>query len=284
MPVLVTSEESIRQRPVQAPGIGRLCFEHVAGRTVLTRASATSPLKILNPRNAGASAWAYLATYGGGLVGGDRLDIQIEVGPQATALVATQASTKVYRSDLRASQELDAGVAENALLVALPDPVTCFAGSDYAQDQRIRLHPAASLVLVDRLTAGRIESGERWRFNGYAARTRIWEDDRLVFHDALRLAPIDDDLTRRMGRFNCVASIVLLGPAMRETASRLLDADRSQPVIRGATFLASAAPLGNGGALLRIAGVSVEQVAAAVREYLSAVSALLGDDPWARRW
>jgi len=87
-----------------------------------------------------------------------------------------------------------------------------------------------------------------------------------------------------MGRFNCVASIVLLGPAMRETASRLLDADSSPPVVRDATCLTSAAPLGTGGALLRIASVSVEQVSVVLREYLSAVPALLGDDPWARRW
>jgi urease accessory protein len=72
---------------------------------VLTRGSATSPLKLFNPRNAGASAWAYLATYGGGLVGGDQVRMRIEVGPQAAALVSTQASTKVYRSARRASQE-----------------------------------------------------------------------------------------------------------------------------------------------------------------------------------
>jgi urease accessory protein len=190
----------------------------------------------------------------------------------------------VYRSDLRASQELEADVAEGGLLVALPDPVTCFAGSDYSQEQRIHLHPRASLVLVDRLTAGRIESGERWRFKAYASRTRIWQDERLVFHDALRLAPQDGDLPRRMGRFNCVASLVLLGPAMRDAASRLLNAGGSQPVIRDAACLTSAAPLADGGALLRIASVSVEQVAVALREYLSAVPALLGDDPWARRW
>ena len=49
--------------------------------------------------NAGASAWAYAATYGGGLVGGDSVSMRVEVGAGASALVATQASTKVYRSD-----------------------------------------------------------------------------------------------------------------------------------------------------------------------------------------
>lgn len=104
MPVPITPECPTLS-PTQAPGSGWLRFAHVAGRTVLTRGSATSPLKLFNPRNAGASAWAYLATYGGGLVGGDQVRMRIEVGPQAAALVSTQASTKVYRSARRASQE-----------------------------------------------------------------------------------------------------------------------------------------------------------------------------------
>src|SRR6516162_9504674 len=78
------------------PGAGTLQFEDVRGKTVLTRAIAASPLRVLNPKNAGESAWVYLATYGGGLVGGDALDISIDVGQGAAALVATQASTKVY--------------------------------------------------------------------------------------------------------------------------------------------------------------------------------------------
>jgi len=61
MPVPITPERPTLS-PTQAPGSGWLRFAHVAGRTVLTRASATSPLKLFNPRNAGTSAWAYRAT------------------------------------------------------------------------------------------------------------------------------------------------------------------------------------------------------------------------------
>jgi urease accessory protein len=48
--------------------------------------------------------------------------------------------------------------------------------------------------------------------------------------------------------------------------------------------LLSAAPLGEDGVLLRLAGVSVEQVGATLQQHLGIVSALLGDDPWACRW
>jgi urease accessory protein len=263
-----------------APGTGALQFTNVRGATVLTRAVAASPLKLLNPKNAGTSAWVYVATYGGGLVGGDTLSMHVEVGRGAAALLSTQASTKVYRSECGASQRLRARVDDDSLLVLLPDPVTCFAGSRYTQDQHIHLDAAANLALVDWLTAGRVGSGERWRFDEYRSQTRIWRDDRLVLHEGLALTPADGDLGSRMDRFNCLALTVLLGPALKTTAARLAGALGSAPVPRRADLLLSAAPLGDDGVVVRMAGVSVEQVGAALRQYLGVVPLLLGDDPW----
>jgi urease accessory protein len=275
-------------------GAGDLQFTNVGSRvrpgfgdqgvTVLTRASATSPLKLLNPRNAGASAWVYAATYGGGLVGGDSLSIRVEVGHRASALVATQASTKVYRSDRGATQRLHARVDDDSLLVLLPDPVTCFAGSRYTQEQHIDMQPSANLVLVDWLTAGRVGSGERWQFDAYQSQLRVWRGAHLVLHDGLSLLPADGDLPSRMDRFNCLATAVLLGPALKTTAARLAGSVGSAAVPRRADLLLSAAPLGEDGVLLRLAGVSVEQVGATLQQHLGIVSALLGDDPWACRW
>ena len=251
------------------------------GATALTRVRAASPLKVLNPRNAGPSAWVYLATYGGGLLGGDAVSIDVSVGPCARALVATQASTKVYRSERGASQRLHARVDDGSLLVLLPDPVTCFAGSRYTQEQHVRMHAGASLVLVDWLTAGRVGSGERWQFDEYRSHTRIWRGDRLVLHDGLVLSPEHGILAERMDRFTCLAMAVLSGPALRTTATQLAGSLGSAPAPKRATLLVSAAPLGDDGVLLRVAGVSVEQVGAALRQYLAVVPSLLGDDPWA---
>jgi urease accessory protein len=261
-------------------GAGELHFAKVRGATVLTRAVAASPLKLLNPRNAGTSAWAYLATYGGGLVGGDALSVYVEAGRGATAFISTQASTKVYRSSLGATQRLHARAADDSLLVLLPDPVTCFRGSRYVQEQHIHMEQSASLVLVDWLTAGRVGSGERWQFTEYRSRTLVWRDGRLVLHDGLVLASEDGDVGIRMGRFNCLALAIVLGPVVRATAARLAGSIGSAPVSRRADLLLSAAPLADDGVVVRIAGVSAEQVGGALRQYLSVVPSLLGDDPW----
>lgn len=264
-----------------AAGTGELRFSNVRGVSVLTRAAAASPLKLLNPRNAGMSAWVYVATYGGGLLDGDSLSIDIAVAPHATALVSTQASTKVYRAERGAAQRLRARVDDGSLLVLMPDPVTCFAGSRYAQEQHVQLQPTASLVLVDWLTAGRIGAGERWAFHEYCSHTQVWRAGALILHDGLHLSPEDGDLAERMDRFNCLATVVLTGPELQTTAARLLGSLAAASVPRRADMLVSGAPLGRDGLVLRVAGLSVEHVGASLRQYLSVVPALLGDDPWA---
>lgn len=266
------------------PGSGILRVQNVRGKSVLTTAAAVSPLRLLQPKNAGSAAWVYAATFGGGLLGGDRITLDVRVDAGASALMSTQASTKVYRSELEARQHLRVHAADDSLLVLLPDPVTPFAGSSYAQDQQIDLDARANLVAVDWMTAGRISSGERWQFTSYASRTRIRRDGRLILHDATQL---NDDargsvLVQRMSRFNCIAWAVAIGPALRTAAMRFAGALDGVPVPKRADLLLSCAPLEDDGVLLRVAGTSAQQVGAVLRQHLNFLPSLLGDDPWRR--
>jgi urease accessory protein len=275
-------------------GTGLLDFARDGPRTVVRRAYARSPLKLLNPRNHGTAAWVYLASYGGGLVGGDAVRLGIEVGPGASALLSTQASTKIYRSPLGASQQLAARVSDGALLVVAPDPLVCFAGSTYRQDQRYELAPGAGLVLVDGLVSGRVRSrlpvahaapaGERWAFDKYCSRTTIRVAGRLVIHESLALDAADGDIGARMGRFNTLVFCALVGSPVRDAARALAARVAAMAVEARSDLVVSAAPVGGDVLVLRLAGVSVEAVGQAVRHYLGFVRGLLGDDPWARRW
>ena len=44
-----------------------------------------------------SSQWLYTITFGGGLVEGDNITLDVDVGEDCTVVVTTQASTKVYR-------------------------------------------------------------------------------------------------------------------------------------------------------------------------------------------
>jgi urease accessory protein len=269
---------------VLAPGSGSLAVVRRSTRSVVTRAIATSPLRLLTPRNHGPAAWVYSSTYGGGLVGGDAICLDVSIASGATMMLSTQASTKIYRSTAGTSSHLDATISSGGLLAILPDPVVCFASSAHRQEQRIRLESDATLIVVDWLSSGRRAAGERWRFDRYSSRLEVHRNGSLMILDALHLDRRDGSLESRMGRFEVLCTIALVGPAVSLHASRALSLVTSMPVERGARLLAAGSPLRQDGAIIRVAGMSFEEVAAVVRNCLRFVPSLLGDDPWARKW
>jgi urease accessory protein len=186
--------------------------------------------------------------------------------------VATQSSTKVYRSARGTAVDVRARVASGATLVFMPDPVVCFTASRYAQRQRFDVASRSRLVVVDWLSSGRTASGERWQFDEYVSTLQIRVDGSRVVHDALALRASDGDLGLR------------LGEGLRATSAAIVDGVARSPVTRRDDLIVAAAPVGSGGCLLRVAGRSVEHVSRVIREQLAIVPALLGDNPWARKW
>jgi urease accessory protein len=66
-------------------------------------------------------------------------------------------------------------------------------------------------------------------------------------------------------------------------AEELLRQIAHSPLCRRQRVAFAASPL-NGGAIVRLAGVGPEPVGRWLRDRLSFVSTLLGEDPWARKW
>jgi len=253
------------------------------GRSIVSRAYATSPLRLLLPKNHGRAAWVYTSSFGGGLVDGDRLILDIDVGAGAAAFVSSQASTKVYRSRKGTSAEVHARIGCDALLVVAPDPVVCFTAARYEQVQHFDLAAGAGLVLVDWLSSGRHAAGERWAFDEYRAQLRAHQEGRLVVHDSIALRAKDGGLSDRLGRFDVLATALVLGAPVHDSALEIIARAAQLPVTRRADALLVATQVGDG-CVLRIAGTSVERVGTMLHEYLGFVPQLLGDDPWARKW
>lgn len=264
-----------------------LTVELVHGQSAVTSAFARSPLKLLTPRARGESAWAYTSSFGGGFVAGDETRLELRVGAGARCFLGTQASTKIYRNPRRRAcgHVTQATVERDALLVFAPDPVQPFADSSYTQRQNFQLEANAGLVLVDWFTSGRAARGERWAFNRFQSRNDVFVSGERIFMDSILLDPVNDLIIspHRLGRFNCFALLLLTGEVLQTAAAGLLADIAARPVRRSEPLVVSASPLGNG-ALLRVAGESVEQVGRELHHHLKPLSALLGDDPWARKW
>ncbi len=268
----------------RSPGRGTLVIARAAERSVIAAATSESPLKILLPRSHGDGRWAFISTFGGGLVDGDTIDLDVRIERGARALLGTQASTKVYQSPRKgARQKLTARVEEGAFLAFVPDHTTCFEDARYEQTSSFELAHGASLVTVDVLSCGRSARGERWAFSRYASRTRITRNGALLANEGIVLDPAHGDIAQRMGRFDAVATMFAFGPA----ASGLREAFHAAatlPLERRADLVIAASPIGEGGAVLRIAGTRIEIVTRAVQSALRDLREIFGDDPFARKW
>jgi len=265
-------------------GSAYLTFTRTGSATVLTRALVASPAKLFATNGRSATCWVYAATLGGGLVGGDEIRLRAEVTGGARALLTTQASTKVYRSQRPSFQSLHATVDAEAFLAVVPDPVVCFADAHFAQSQRYDLHARASLVMVDWITSGRHASGERWAFSRYESRFDIRRGCRRIFLDALVLERNIDAVAERMGRFQVMLTAVITGPLVAGAATDIVTRVSQSCVHRQSDLVMSASRLRDGGTLLRIAGTSVEQVGDALRAHFAFLAPLTGGDLWSRKW
>jgi urease accessory protein len=228
-----------------------------------------------------------LSSLGGGLLAGDETRLEIKVGEQARCFVTTQASTKVYRNPAErpCGHAIRASLATGSLLALVPDPVQAFAGACYRQSQDFHLEPGSGLVLADWLCSGRFARGERWAFTRVESRNQVFlGSDRLLL-DSLLLDPSDGALDgpHRLGRFNCLALLLILGEPLLDAAVRLIEGAAERRITPQSSLATSVSPVRDG-ALVRLAGEQMEDVARELRQLLNFLPDLLGDNPWARKW
>jgi urease accessory protein len=147
-------------------GALRLEFERRGLRTVLTRARSTLPLQVLAPMALDdPAAVVSILNPTGGLVGGDRLAIDVTVGPAAHACLTTPSATKVYRTASDpVRQDVTLRLEAGAICEWVPDHTIPFPGSALRQTITVDVGDGACLILLDAFAAGRVGRGEAWQF------------------------------------------------------------------------------------------------------------------------
>lgn len=264
------------------PGAGRLAVQLVDGASAITSAAGRDPLKILTPIHRGPAAWACTASFGGGLVAGDHIALDIDIGADARCWCGTQASTKVYRDPEGrvARQDLAIRVAQGALLALLPDPVACFAESRYHQTITLDLAATADLVLVDAVTGGRTANGEHWDLADYDSRVELSVDGVVQARDRLRLGDgaRGIDGVQHLGAAAVLATVILAGPGTEGLRRDLLERQGADGPLRWA-----AQPQGDL-LFIRIATDSSERLNDWLAAELAGLVPQLGANPWRRKF
>ena len=294
------SRQQQQQRHKDKTGYGAISLSVYGHAPVLDRLEFSYPLKLvaptprrlahhtptsLPPSAAGSPSIAtqivYVLSYGGGLVGGDCITLDVKVGAGGVLGLSTQGSTKVFkhrshhRDKLSAAggdvtrQELHVDIGENGVLLLVPDPVQPFAQSRYLQRQTFTLADAtASAMILDWVVSGRPDNGERWLLTSYTSENTIYrrhhpnDERKLLVRDCQTMR--SPSLERQMQGYDCLATLLLTGSAFERDGLHLLarfaDEERVTASSKRVEQLIWTVVRHRDVTVLKVAGLSSEQV------------------------
>jgi urease accessory protein len=170
--------------------IGRisLAVAAEAGRTRRTRVHEEGSLRVRFPNTDPGECEAVIVNTAGGIAGGDRFDLDVEVGAQARLSVSGAAAEKIYRThgpDSEIAVRLDVG--PGGVLHWLPQETILFDRTRVTRRIDVDLAQDASLVLAEAIVFGRSAMGEALNQGKMVDRWRVRRDGRLVFAETLDL-------------------------------------------------------------------------------------------------
>lgn len=204
-----------------------LDYQVRGGRTVLTRRRHEGPLLVqrsFHPE--GPVCHNYIIHPPGGLAGGDRLSLDVRIGPGGHALLTTPAAAKFYRTERAAAvQEQTFDVEDGAALEFLPMESILHGRSDTVLRNRFRLASDARLCTWDILCLGRPGSGDH--FEGARCRQELVVEraGAPLLHECLNLAHGDPLLDRPWGLDgHPVIATLVAAPASGGLEARLREA------------------------------------------------------------
>ncbi|MGI4834704.1 MAG: urease accessory protein UreD [Janthinobacterium lividum] len=216
-----------------APAWSLLTVALVRQQARLVASRSLQPLKIINPKSPGPACHVVLASYGGGLVAGDYLQLRVRCEAQARLLLTTQANTRIFKSvdGRQAEQHTEGYVGDNALAVVLPDPLVPQATSRYCQRQHWHLAESATLLLADWYHAGRTDAGEKFAFTSFNTELRVSVAGRLTLLDRFALRPDEHLATSQatFGPYHTALALYLVGPPDGVRFQRIAEALRQLP-------------------------------------------------------
>jgi urease accessory protein len=220
------------------------CELILSGRTGTTRLAHLyqhDPYRILFPRvDPGELTTAVVTNTAGGMVGGDRLRVDIRIEDGGRAIVVGQSAEKVYRS-LGPATELDVTLAvEGGWLEYLPQETILFEGSRLRRQTRLDVAGGGRALAGEILVFGRVARGETLTYGLVRDAWTVRRDGRLVWADALQME--SDDIARCLGApagfsgARASAMAVYVGPDATERLDEARALAAGKDVRSGATL------------------------------------------------
>jgi len=255
----------------------RLGFEPRPERSVLTTLCRRAPLLAQQ-----ALYWdeempglpcVHIISNSGGILQGDRNEIEIAVAPGAQAHVTTQSATKIHEMDANyATQRQLLMLGADSYLEYIPHPTIPYKSSRFVQHTTISIDSTATLIYSDVIMPGRKHygGGEIFDYDVFSSTVHAARPDgQSLFTEKFIIEPRRSKVSRlgAMGPFHVFGNVILLTP--KKHADRLFDTiepsfDQQRQLASGASRLPNDA-----GLVFKVLGMEAAPVSAAVRQFWS---------------
>jgi urease accessory protein len=170
--------------------VGRiaLAVEARAGVTRRSRVGEEGSLRVRCPGQPASELEAVIVNTAGGVAGGDRFTLDVDVAPLARLMVTTAAAEKVYRT-LAPAATIDVKLAVGAggALAWLPQETILFDRARLNRSIEIDVAEGAQLLLAEAVVFGRAGMGEAVDDCSLFDRWRLRRNGALIHAEAVRL-------------------------------------------------------------------------------------------------
>ena len=203
-----------------------LGFAPLAGRTRLVRRAHVGPLVVQRPFHpeADGTAHVYVLHPPGGVAGGDRLELNVDLAEGARVVLTTPGASKVYRTAGAPSRmRNEIVVGDGAVCEYLPQETILFDGAAARIETRVRLAADATWLGWDFLCLGRPAAGEGFAGGAVRQRVEIERAGRLIWYEQLNLAAGSPLLGARFALAGrpIVGTLVHAGPVEENSVERV---------------------------------------------------------------
>lgn len=183
----------------------------------------------------------------GGIVGGDRMQIDVRVGAQAQALLTTPGASKWYRAIRHASrQSVRLTIDTDASLEWLPQETIFFDAAQARMLHEVEMAAGSVYIGGEILCFGRSAAGETFGSGSIEQRTTVRRDGRLIWFEQGSIAGGGGEMqgVTGLGGSTVCATLIAVGDglnaaivdALRTDASRAIGASTSTATANDARF------------------------------------------------
>ena len=175
--------------PVRVTGGINARFVRDGTRTVIASIAERGGYRLTRPSTFAPHLEALQVNTGGGIAGGDRVEMRYELGPGADLAHTTSSAERIYRTPgAPAKLELSLVLAPGARLDWLPQQTIVYAGARLERSIEVDMPEDSRLLMVEAITFGRPSSVEGMVPVSLNDQWRVRRGGRLVFAEAARVS------------------------------------------------------------------------------------------------